>query len=695
MCPICDLYCDFTHLNSSCTYSKITYVFDNWATIFFAGLMSIWATLFLEGWKRYHAEIAYKWNVFDLESEKEIMRPEFQFRVKKKRKNPVTQETEPYVPFFEKCMRFIGSGVSVFFFVSLVVALAIGIIAYRIIIRSIINDSDHGSDSKWLQWKVIILTSITAASINLVFILIMNYFYNWLAYKLTDWECPRTQREFDNSYTLKVFAFQFVNYYSSLFYIAFFKGRFLGVPGIGDLHEVTIKGQRLEQCDPAGCMVELVIQLFIIMVGKQFFNAFMEIGLPICWSIFRQWKLKLPETRKQQRERLRQERLDTIRSQPHGVAQYEHDYALNPVYEQFLFDEYLEMVIQFGFVTLFVAAFPLAPFFALINNIFEIRLDAYKFIVTTQRPMPAQAKGIGIWMKILGIMSNFAVLCNAFVIAFTSDFIPKLYYMYSRGTILGYVDYSLSYYDSRNLTFHRPYMSNITVCRYRDYRKPPCSIQDVLGVMHLKDCDNSHDYSYDFWVILAYRLGFVLLFEHVVLFVKAIFANIIPDVPTKIVLQLQREKYLARQAVLQRQGNILSTRRTSTPTKDEHDLGAAQSKETESEDDDATFEAGKMYDGNDLVPSRQLSQILTRSREHLSPDKAVPKTAPPISKPRFRPKTAQSEPSNLTDLRKSAPPMPSQITERLSDSVESFQTAPPNFDSDVERKDSYEIVAHV
>lgn len=46
------------------------------------------------------------------------MRPEFQFRVKKKRKNPVTQETEPYVPFFEKCMRFIGSGVSVFFFVS-------------------------------------------------------------------------------------------------------------------------------------------------------------------------------------------------------------------------------------------------------------------------------------------------------------------------------------------------------------------------------------------------------------------------------------------------------------------------------------------------------------------------------------------------------------------------------------------------
>jgi len=39
-------------------------------------------------------------------------------------------------------------------------------------------------------------------------------------------------------------------------------------------------------------------------------------------------------------------------------------------------------VIQYGFVTLFVSAFPLAPLLALINNVFEIRLDAYKY--TTQ-----------------------------------------------------------------------------------------------------------------------------------------------------------------------------------------------------------------------------------------------------------------------------------------------------------------------
>ena len=43
-----------------------------------------------------------------------------------------------------------------------------------------------------------------------------------------------------------------------------------------------------------------------------------------------------------------------------------------------LLEEYLELAIQYGFITLFVAAFPLAPLFALLNNAWEIRLDAIK-----------------------------------------------------------------------------------------------------------------------------------------------------------------------------------------------------------------------------------------------------------------------------------------------------------------------------
>ena len=67
---------------------------------------------------------------------------------------------------------------------------------------------------------------------------------------------------------------------------------------------------------------------------------------------------------------------------------------------------------QYGFVTLFVAAFPLAPLFALLNNIIEIRLDAYKFTCIWRRPPADKANGIGIWFNIMQGISFIAVLTN-------------------------------------------------------------------------------------------------------------------------------------------------------------------------------------------------------------------------------------------------------------------------------------------
>lgn len=106
------------------------------------------------------------------------------------------------------------------------------------------------------------------------------------------------------------------------------------------------------------------------------------------------------------------------------------------------------MVMQFGFCTLFVSAFPLAPLFALLNNIMEIRLDAYKFIVYQRKPTPFAAKNIGIWFDILDLLSKLSVTSNAFIIAFTSDFIPKLYYYLVTGSLEGYLDDAMTYYVS-------------------------------------------------------------------------------------------------------------------------------------------------------------------------------------------------------------------------------------------------------
>ncbi|GFS73473.1 anoctamin-1 [Trichonephila clavipes] len=108
-------------------------------------------------------------------------------------------------------------------------------------------------------------------------------------------------------------------------------------------------------------------------------------------------------------------------------------------------------VLQFGFVTIFVAAFPLAPLFALLNNILEIRLDARKLVCSYRRPVGVRVQNIGIWYRILDSIGKLAVLTNGIIIAFTSDMIPRIVYRITMSpdyTLHGFVNYSLSYFNT-------------------------------------------------------------------------------------------------------------------------------------------------------------------------------------------------------------------------------------------------------
>lgn len=70
------------------------------------------------------------------------------------------------------------------------------------------------------------------------------------------------------------------------------------------------------------------------------------------------------------------------------------------------------LVLQFGFITIFVAAFPLAPLFALLNNWVEVRLDAHKFVCEYRRPVAERAQHIGVWFIILEALSHVSVIVN-------------------------------------------------------------------------------------------------------------------------------------------------------------------------------------------------------------------------------------------------------------------------------------------
>ena len=80
-----------------------------------------------------------------------------------------------------------------------------------------------------------------------------------------------------------------------------------------------------------------------------------------------------------------------------------------------------QVMIQFGYVTFFSMAFPLAPLCAMVNNFAEMRCDAFKLCHISRRPPAVPAEGIGVWLTVLRIMSAMAVVTNCMHIGVTSD----------------------------------------------------------------------------------------------------------------------------------------------------------------------------------------------------------------------------------------------------------------------------------
>uniref|UniRef100_A0A452IL13 Anoctamin n=1 Tax=Gopherus agassizii TaxID=38772 RepID=A0A452IL13_9SAUR len=548
MCPLCDNTCSYWKMSSSCATARASHLFDNPATVFFSVFMALWAATFMEHWKRKQMRLNYRWDLTGFEEEEAHPRAEYEAKVLEKslRKEYIHKKKRRHLPeetgnkwrqrvkrvmagvkltdkekltWKDRFPAYFTNFVGIIFMIGLTFAIVFGVIIYRISTAAALALSSTPSGRS----SVRVTVTATAVIINLVVIIILDEVYGCIARWLTQIEVPKTDKNFEERLIFKAFLLKFVNAYTPIFYVAFFKGRFVGRPGD---YVYIFHSFRMEECAPGGCLMELCIQLSIIMLGKQLIqNNLFEIGIPKMKKLIRYIKLKRQRSLDHEEHMKKKQR-------------YEVDYNLEPFAG--LTPEYMEMIIQFGFVTLFVASFPLAPLFALLNNIIEIRLDAKKFVTELRRPVAVRAKDIGIWYNILRGVGKLAVIINAFVISFTSDFIPRLVYLYmysENGTMHGFVNHTLSSFnvsDFQGGTAPNDPMElgyEVQICRYKDYREPPWS-------------ENKYEISKDFWAVLAARLAFVIVFQNLVMFMSDFVDWIIPDIPKDISQQIHKEKVL-------------------------------------------------------------------------------------------------------------------------------------------------------
>ncbi|KAM6389409.1 LOW QUALITY PROTEIN: anoctamin-7 [Pluvialis apricaria] len=534
MCPLCKT-CTYWQLSKICSTFMAGRLFDHGGTIFFSIFMSLWAVLFLEFWKRTNASLAHHWDCSEFEDIEERPRPQFTAMAPMTIINPITGAEEPYFPKRSRLHRILAGSMVIIMMIAVVVMFVVSVILYRAVVAILLSSSGYF----WFAASASRIASITGSVVNLIFILILSKIYISLAHFLTKWEMHCTQTKYEDAFTFKVFIFQFVTFYSSPVYIAFFKGKFVGYPG----NYQSFLGVRNEECSPGGCFIELAQELLIIMVGKQIINNVQEVAIPKlkCW--WRKHKLLSSKKASEEGESVLVEQVPWVMD--HQLLVFEG-----------LFDEYLEMVLQFGFITIFVAACPLAPLFALLNNWVEIRLDAHKFVCDYRRPVAERAQGIGIWFSILEAITHLAIISNAFLIAFTSDFLPRVYYQYVHDSSLrGYVNFTLAY-APRDFVLQ----SNAT-CRYRAFR------------------DQDGNLTLTYWQLLAIRLGFIIVFEHVVFFIGRVIAWLVPDIPESVEVKVKRERYLAKEALAE--NKVLLERRETRGKASITDLPAGRDWETE------------------------------------------------------------------------------------------------------------------
>lgn len=371
-------------------------------TPIYAVLVCIWAQAMIEYWKRKQAMKVMEWGMSDYAFEERDL-PAFEGE---DMSSVIDGKPTKYFPEKEKLMRML---------VSLgACACAVVLVSLSLLIFYVVR---------------LIFGGFLTYLITAIVIQVMNGIFMTTSIFFTERENHRLESEYEESLIAKLFLFQFINSYAMLFYIAFFRTM------IGD------------ECEGGqGCMGELSLALFVIFGFRLIYINVEELLWPIVEPHVRltlkslkhkfvQWyNEEFPEEDTPENvvlEHIQRSLAEENEREAHLARRRELTAKMTPTEKEFdldaytkmmqSIDEFAELSIQFGYVTLFVAAFPLAPLFAVASNFFKIKIDAYKLLCTMQRPMPSSDDGIGIWLDVFQIVSLVAVITNSGIIAFSMN----------------------------------------------------------------------------------------------------------------------------------------------------------------------------------------------------------------------------------------------------------------------------------
>ncbi|XP_060900316.1 anoctamin-8-like isoform X3 [Labrus mixtus] len=175
--------------------------------VVFALFNVVWATLFLERWKRREAELAYRWGTLDTPAES-LEEPRPQFRGVK-RCSPITGCEEFYYPPWKRALfRWLVSLpicllCLCFVFLAMLLCLELQEVVMEI--------QELPGITRFIP-KILLALTVT----------VCDEVYKKIAYWLNDMENYRLQSAYENNLIIKMVFFEFINSYLSLFYIGFY-----------------------------------------------------------------------------------------------------------------------------------------------------------------------------------------------------------------------------------------------------------------------------------------------------------------------------------------------------------------------------------------------------------------------------------------------------------------------------------------